>query len=389
MRAEQFSKETWGRLIRVGSGKGSYWAYAPNPLPPPLQYDSELISALSAADRALGELSGLGRALPNPYLLARPLTAREAVLSSRIEGTQAELLDLYVYESGHQARTGAAVAPDTREVYQYIQAMEHALNRLRELPVSLRLIQETHRVLMEGMRGGYTAPGEFRTVQNWIGAPGCPIDEARFVPPPPDEMRQCLYQLENYLHAENSHPPLVRLALIHYQFEAIHPFLDGNGRMGRLLIILLMVHWGLLPSPLLYLSEYFERHRQAYYDLLLTVSTEARWRDWLLFFLHGVREQSIRAVETLRAIQSLQEGWRALVANAGVRSAVVARALELLIERPVLTARVLQQAAHCSHVAANSALAQLQELGILSVQGASRPRLYVAHELLRLLQSPM
>jgi Fic family protein len=273
VRAEQFSENTWGRLTRVGSGKDGYWAYVPHPLPPPLEYDPALVNALSAADRALGELAGLGRALPNPYLLARPLTAREAVLSSRIEGTQADLLDLYVYETGQATLPDFEIAPDAREVHQYIQAMEYALNRLQELPMSLRLIRETHAVLMAGVREGYAAPGEFRTVQNWIGAPGSPISEARFVPPPPDEMRQCLYDLEAYLQTDNTHPPLVRLGLIHYQFEAIHPFLDGNGRIGRLLIILLMVHWGLLPSPILYLSEYFERHRQDYYDLLLSVST--------------------------------------------------------------------------------------------------------------------
>lgn len=389
MRAEQFSENTWGRLTRVGSGKGGYWAYVPYPLPPPLEYDPALVNALSAADRALGELSGLARALPNPYLLARPLTAREAVLSSRIEGTQADLLDLYAFEAGQPALPGFEIARDAREVHQYIQAMAHALSRLQELPISLRLIRETHAVLMAGGLGGYVAPGEFRAVQNWIGARGAPIDEARFVPPPPDEMRQCLYDLEAYLQTDNTHPPLVRLGLIHYQFEAIHPFLDGNGRIGRLLIILLMVHWGLLPSPILYLSEYFERHRQDYYDLLLSVSTQGRWRDWLLFFLEGVREQSLRAVETLRALQALHADWRARVADAKLRSRVVARALDLLLERPVLTARMLQQAAGCSHVAANTALAELTRLGVLTVQGAPRRRRFIAHEMLRLLQTPM
>ena len=389
MRAEQFSENTWGRLTRVGSGKDGYWAYVPYPLPPPLEYDPALVNALSEADRALGELAGLGRALPNPYLLARPLTAREAVLSSRIEGTQADLLDLYAFVAGQPALPGFEIARDAREVHQYIQAMEHALSRLQELPISLRLIRETHAVLMADLREGYAAPGEFRAVQNWIGAPGSPISEARFVPPPPDEMHQCLHQLEAYLHADDAHPPLVRLALIHYQFEAIHPFLDGNGRIGRLLIILLMVHWGLLPSPMLYLSEYFERHRQDYYDLLLTVSTHGHWRDWLQFFLDGVREQSLRAVETLRALQALQDDWRARVENAKLRSRVVARALDLLLEHPVLTARMLQQAAGCSHVAANSALAELTRLGVLTVQGTPRRRRFIAHEMLRLLQTPM
>ncbi|MGQ9900973.1 MAG: Fic family protein [Fimbriimonadales bacterium] len=389
MRAEQFCEGTWGQLVRVGAGKSTYWAYVPHPLPPPLEYDAALVQVLSEADRALGELAGLGSTLPNPYLLARPITAREAVLSSRIEGTQADLMDVYLYETGQLALPGIALADDAREVYQYIQAMDYCLNRLQTLPMSLRLIQEAHRELMTGVRGGYSAPGEFRTVQNWIGAPNCPIDEARFVPPPPDAMRQCLYDLEAYLHANNSHPPLVRLGLIHYQFEAIHPFLDGNGRIGRLLIVLLMVHWGLLPAPLLYLSEYFERHRQEYYDRLLAVSVRGEWREWLLFFLRGVREQSVRGVETLRRMQVLHSEWHARVADAQLRSRVVARALEMLQANPVLTARALQKHANCSHVAANRALGELTRLGILTVWGGTRQRLFVAQEMLHLLQSPM
>lgn len=389
MRAEQFCEGTWGRLERVGTGKGVYWAYVPHPLPPPLEYDTALVQVLSEADRALGELAGLGSTLPNLYLLARPITAREAVLSSRIEGTQADLMDVYLYETGQLALFDTTGANDAREVYQYIQAMNYCLNRLQTLPMSLRLIQEAHRELMTGVRSGYSAPGEFRTVQNWIGAPNCPIGEARFVPPPPDAMRHCLYDLEAYLHANDSHPPLVRLGLIHYQFEAIHPFVDGNGRIGRLLIVLLMVHWGLLPAPLLYLSEYFERHRQEYYDGLLAVSVRGEWREWLLFFLQGVREQSVRGVETLRRLQSLHSKWHARVADAQLRSRVVACALEMLQASPVLTARALQQQANCSHVAANRALSELTRLGILTVWGGTRQRLFVAQEMLNLLQPPM
>lgn len=166
MRAEQFCEDTWGQLVRVGAGKGTYWAYVPHPLPPPLEYDVALVHALSEADRALGELAGLGSTLPNPYLLARPITVREAVLSSRIEGTQANLQDVYLYETGQITLPNLQIPNDTREVYQYIQALDYCLNRLQTLPMSLRLIQEAHRVLMTGVRGGYSAPGEFRTVQN-------------------------------------------------------------------------------------------------------------------------------------------------------------------------------------------------------------------------------
>ncbi|MCS7066260.1 MAG: Fic family protein, partial [Fimbriimonadales bacterium] len=339
MRAEQFGSSAAGRLIQVGRGEAAYWAFIPNPLPPALAYDAPLINALSEADRALGELAGLGRMLPNPYLLVRPLVAREAVLSSRIEGTQADLIDLYTYEALQLVLPGMPVHADAQEVFQYVQAMEYGLQRLNELPMSLRLIREVHRVLMQGVRGEYAMPGEFRTTQNWIGAPGCTLNEARFVPPPPDAMRECLYQLERYLHQPNEHPPLMRLAFIHYQFEAIHPFVDGNGRVGRLLLILLMVHWNLLPSPLLYLSEYFERHREQYYELLQAVSERGCWREWTLFFLQGVREQSVKAVETIRALQNLYADWRQRLEQTGTRSRVAYQALELLMERPLITTK--------------------------------------------------
>ncbi len=385
MQAEQFSAKASWRVIRVGRGEVGYHAFVPHPLPPALEYDPPLINALSEADRALGELAGLGRMLTNPYLLIRPLVAREAVLSSRIEGTQADLLDLYAYEALQPSLPGMEVHADAREVYQYVQAMEHGLQRLNALPMSLRLICEIHRVLMQGVRGEYATPGEFRTTQNWIGAPACTLNEARYVPPPPDEMRECLYQLERYLHQENEHPPLVRLAFIHYQFEAIHPFVDGNGRVGRLLIILLMVHWNLLPSPLLYLSEYFERHRAQYYDLLQAVSERGCWREWTLFFLRGVHEQSLKAVETIRALQRLHAEWHQRLAQVEIRSRVAYEALELLMARPALLAKEVQERAGCSAVAARKALGELQRLGIVAPQSGGRPRLYVAREALQVL----
>lgn len=352
-----------------------------------MPYDAVLISTLSAADRALGELAGLGRTLADPYLLAQPLIAREAVMSSRIEGTQADLLDLYAYEAVQPALPGFAIPDDTREVYQYVQAMEYGLQRLQELPMSLRLIREIHRVLLQGVRGEYATPGEFRITQNWIGAPGCTLKEARYVPPPPDAMRECLYQLESYLHQLNEHPPLMRLAWIHYQFEAIHPFIDGNGRIGRLLIILLMVHWNLLPSPLLYLSDYFERHRSEYYNRLQAVSEHGAWHEWTLFFLRGVQEQAQKAVKVIHALQDLYAQWRQYVEEAGIRSRVVYAALDLLMERHVITARELEKRANCSHVSAYRVLETLEQLKILSLKYTGRPRLYVAHEALRILRA--
>ena len=229
----------------------------------------------------MSELAGAARTLPNPHLLIGPFIRREAVLSGRIEGTQASLSDLFFFEA-----SGAAdpAVPDVREVSNYVKALEHGLARLDALPISLRLIREIHAKLMEGVRGEHLTPGEFRRSQNWIGAPGCTLMEAIFVPPPEEEMMECLGELEKYLHEPSALLPLVRLALVHYQFETIRPFLDGNGRIGRLLITLLLCAEGLLSEPLLYLSAYFERHRQDYYRCLLDVSHAGQWSHWISFF---------------------------------------------------------------------------------------------------------
>jgi Fic family protein len=272
-----------------------------------------------------GELAGLGRALPNPHLLIAPLVRREAVLSSRIEGTQTDLADLYAYEAGQLALPGLRPAPpesDVREVLNYVRALEFGLERVHSLPVSLRLARELHARLMEGVRGGRATPGEFRRSQNWIGPPGCTLNEADYVPPPVAEMHEALDALEKYLHAQGDYPPLVRLAFIHYQFEAIHPFLDGNGRMGRLLLSLLLVNWDLLPLPLLYLSAYFERYRSGYYDLLMAVSQRGDWREWALFFLRGVAEQARDAITRIKGLQDLQIAWRERLTQARLDAAV-------------------------------------------------------------------
>ncbi len=271
MELADFAADQAGRLITAPQG---YWAFVPNPLPPSVNLTWDLVGKISEADRALSELAGVARTLPNPHLLIGPFIRREAVLSSRIEGTQASLSDLFFFEA---SGTIDPQTPDVREVSNYVKALEHGLARLKKLPVSLRLIREMHEQLMGGARGDHLTPGEFRRSQNWIGPPGCTLMDAVYVPPPEDEMTEALDHLEKYLHSASSLPPLVRLALIHYQFEAIHPFLDGNGRIGRLLLTLLLCAEGLLPHPLLYLSAYFERHRQEYYRLLLAVSQSGHW----------------------------------------------------------------------------------------------------------------
>ena len=243
MDPQDFRSHAAGRVIRAPAG---YWAFVPNSLPPAFEWSQELVSALSSADRALGEFAGLGRSLPDPSLFVRPFVRREAVLSSRIEGTQASLSDVYAYEATQSAFFRSSL--DVQEVHNNVRALECSLERLDTLPVSLRLIREAHARLLEGVRGDHLTPGEFRKSQNWIGPPGSTLDSAVFVPPPCEEMHTTLGDLERYLHSPGNLPPLMRLGFIHYQFEAIHPFLDGNGRIGRLLISLLLVAWGLMPG---------------------------------------------------------------------------------------------------------------------------------------------
>jgi len=364
MRPEDFAPHAPGKVIRVGRGQAAYWAFLPDPLPPRLTYTSRLIRLVAQASHAVGELAGLGRTLHNPWLLVQPFLRQEAVLSSRIEGTEADLADVYAYEAG--VRRG--LPPDVREVHNYVRALQHGLERLETLPVSLRLLREMHAILLEGVRGEHATPGEFRRTQNWIGPPGCTLNEATYVPPPPDHLMEALDAWEKYLHAQDDHPPLVRLAFIHYQFEAIHPFLDGNGRIGRLLLILLLVDWGLLPLPLLYLSAYFERHRDAYYDGLLRVSTEGAWEDWVAFFLQGVVEQAQDALGRMKRLQDLRLRWRKLVTHKRA-SANLLKLVDVLFEKPVLTIPDAAQRLQVTYRSAQRLIHQLVDSGILQPYG--------------------
>ncbi|MBE3132246.1 MAG: Fic family protein, partial [Acidobacteria bacterium] len=244
-----------GRKLR---GPGGFWTYVPEPLPPPIDWSDRLVAALSAADRAVARLAGEGRRLPNPHILIRPFVRREAVLSSRIEGTEATLGELLAAEAEAAIERSPA---DLREVANYVVALENGVKRLRDLPLSLRLVREVHESLMHGVRGDTATPGQFRRSQNWVGPAGCTLADATYVPPPPSLLMDCLGEWETFLH-ENALPPLVHAALAHAQFEAIHPFLDGNGRVGRLIITLLLIEKQVLPAPLLYLSAFFQATRQ-------------------------------------------------------------------------------------------------------------------------------
>ena len=372
-----FKNSPSGKLIR---STGGYRAFVPNPLPPKLEWDDALVSILSKADIALGTLSGLGETLPNPHRLIYPFIRREAVLSSRIEGTQSSLSDLLLFEATQVEKRG-----DVREVQNYVRAMEYGLKRLNELPLSLRFIRELHGVLMEGVRGEHATPGEFRQSQNWIGSPGATLDEATFVPPPVPEMQECLNQLEKFLHAETRLPPLVETALVHYQFEAIHPFLDGNGRIGRLLVTLLLCQRNVLTKPLLYLSAFFEQHRPEYYELLLKVSSTGAWRKWIEFFLQAVVEQSADAVTRSRRLQELLRSYTQLARDKHMPP-TAGQLVELILMKPVINARTAQEFLKVTYPAAQKAISSLEEAGILTeITGRKRDKAYAANEVLKVL----
>lgn len=381
MKSTDFTSKAAGHPGRTPDGHA---AFVPNPLPPQIQITWSLANDLSLADRRLSELGGIARNLPNPHLLIQPFTRKEAVLSSRIEGTVASLSDLFSFE----VLGAASESPnDVVEVSNYVTALEYGLARLKTLPVSLRLIRELHERLMRDVRGYNMTPGEFRRRQNWIGAPGCRIQEAKFVPPTTIEMKKSLEQLETYLHSPAELPPLINLAIVHYQFEAIHPFLDGNGRIGRLIITLLMVSQGLLPQPLLYLSAYFERNRSEYYRLLLAVSQEGAWHEWISFFLRGVSEQSVAAFAEAQRLGTLEAVYKKRFDQPRV-SAALLRAIESLFTRPVVTVKTLAKQLGLSGPAAQAIIEKLTKAEILQeVTGKAKNRIYVAQKILASLES--
>ena len=373
-----------GHLVRTPQ---EYWAFVPDPLPRSIDLDSGLVALLSDADRALGMLAGIGATLPNPYLLISPFLSREAVLSSRIEGTQASLSDLFLFEAA-QERTPAP--RDVREVANYVSAAHYGVARLAELPLGLRLVRELHARLLEGVRGSDRTPGELRTVQNWIGQPPTyALEDATYVPPPVSEMTNALNDWERFLHERLSMPPLVRCALMHYQFEAIHPFRDGNGRLGRLLITLYLCAYNHLPQPLLYLSAFFEAHKGEYYDRAQAIRTSGDWANWLRFFLSGVIEQARDGAERSRRIVGLREEYRRrLLREKGATSAQ--RLLDDLFTRPAVTVRGAQRILDVTYLTASRAVALLVQAGILKeITGARRGRVFVAQGLIQVMEEPL
>ena len=388
-----------GTYVKQATG---YQAFIPAPLPPdpPIEIDAELSRLTSEADRALGRLDGVATVLPNPDLFVSMYVRQEAVLSSQIEGAQSTLEDVLQFEVDSKGRE---LPKDIQEVVNYVRAMNYGLERLTTLPLSLRLIREIHGKLLEGVRGSHRTPGEFRTSQNWIGPPGCTLSAATFVPPPVHETHEALDNTEKFLH-DNSLPLLIQCGLVHAQFETIHPFLDGNGRVGRLLTTFLLCHRQALGRPLLYLSHYLKQHRAEYYDRLMAIRNDGDWEGWLKFFVRGVFEVSQKATETARNIMRLREEHRRVLSEKLLPEKPTTAApeslrsrhlrafagysrdeggatpydlllLEYLFEQPIVTIRMVAQSLNCVFVTANKVVNRFVKLGLLEeVTGYQRNR---------------
>jgi len=343
-----------------------YTAFIPASLPPTLavQLAGDLQTTLSRADLALGRLDGSVQTLPNPDLFVMMYVRKEAVFSSQIEGTQSSLQDVLAAEA--KALGANEDQRDVGEVISYVRAMNHGLNRLSELPVSVRLIREIHEQLMQGMRGGRLTPGELRTSQNWIGPVGATLADATFVPPPPAFVSQALGNLETYLHQDGSDPLLIKIGIAHAQFETIHPFLDGNGRIGRLLITFLLCERQALRKPVLYLSHFFKQHRQEYYERLQAIREQGDWEGWLAFFLRGVIDVSTQAVDTARQILELREQHRRLITdNFGRAAGNGHKVLDHLYSSPIVSVANIQQLLGTTYPGANQIVARLTRHQIL------------------------
>ena len=374
-------KRKSGEYITQAVTGESYQAYLPATLPPdpPLALDTGLLQHMDQANRALGRLDGISRIWPNSSHFLNQLLyqyiRKEAVLSSQIEGTQSSLSDLLLYEL---EETPGVPLDDVQEVSSYVAALNHGLTRIREgFPLSLRLLREIHGVLLATGRGNNKSPGEFRRSQNWLG--GTRPGNAIFVPPPPERLMDCLGPFEHFLHDEPEPvPSLIKAALAHVQFETIHPFPDGNGRLGRMLITLLLCHDKVLQEPSLYLSLYFKIHRADYYDHLQRVRTEGDWEGWLRFFLIGVTQTATEATDAAQKLWNLFDEDRRRIQQQGKISATALRVHDLLQQRPIISITAACKALELTHPAVNKSLRKLEEMGIVrEITGRQRNRLYL------------
>ena len=374
VRRADFTPDAPGSLVAIG---GDFAAFVPDPLPPPIDWTTPLVHALSAADRAIGQLAGVSRTLTNPHLLIRPFLQKEAVLSSRIEGTRASLPDLFLFD----VEPESSEVSDVGEVRNYVTALEEGLRMLEALPVGTRLICELHRILLSGVRGDAGA-GELRRLQVHIGKSQRMAD-ATFIPAPANEIPRLLSDLEKFIHSTNDIPALLRLAMVHYQFEAIHPFHDGNGRIGRLLITLLLSSEQILPQPLLYLSAFFERHRDAYIHHLLHVSTARAWNEWFLFFLEAVRHQSFEAIATANRLTDLRAAFHSRL-HTPRGTGLLLKLADSLFNRPAVTIPQAAELLGVTYRSAQQNVERLADAGILrEVTGQKRNRVFICDSIVK------
>jgi Fic family protein len=379
MNPKDFASSNTGQCIKT---TGGYWAFLPALLPPVLNIDMAMVSALSRADSALGTVAGLtlGGAVPRMQALLQAFSRREAVLSSRIEGTQTQLAELFLFDV-----RPSPPEDDVQEVQNYFLALQEGVKQLNELPISLRAVRNLHRTLLSGVRGQDKTPGEFRTRQNCIGRPGDTVETARYVPPPVEEMHRLLANWEQFVNERGKFPDLIQCAIMHEQFEAIHPFADGNGRVGRLLISLFLVERKLLPQPYLYLSGFFEAHRPDYYELLQNVRTRGEWGSWIRFFLVGIAETSHSVTRQARHLETMRQQYRDQL-NGKARAREL---LDALLANPYTTVVRAAALLHISKPTAQKIIDQLRQVGILEeTTGKSWGRVYVAKPILKAIENP-
>ena len=380
MRMRQLADSECGNLVPIDGG---LQAFVPDPLPRELNLSPPLVSLLDRASRAVSRLDGVGETVPNPHLFIQPLIRREAQLSSRIEGTMASLSDVFSYEAGSPSSAG-----DVQEVLNYIEALKYGIEALGSVPISFRLANQVHERLLAGVRGEHGMAGAFRRIQVYIAAPASSVEYARFIPPPPDMLRDLFQDWERFANEAIDMPPLVKCALMHYQIEAIHPYEDGNGRIGRLMIALFLIASGVLSSPLLYLSAYFERDRQRYYDELLAVSQTCDWERWLRYFLTGALRESRDAAERIRRIRGLQDRFRETI-EASRQPISSLRLMESVCASPFVTVRGAADILDMTIAGARRVLERLESAGLISQVDGVRPALYAAYEVLDALEKPI
>ena len=382
------------RAGRTRAQATGYLAYVPSPLPPnpPVELDAEMISLLSRADQALGKLDGIATLLPNPNLFVGMYVRKEALLSSQIEGIDSTLDEVIRFEEGEEPSEGKRLH-DTAEVVNYVRALNHGIRRLAELPLCLRLIREIHAELMRGVRGEGKAPGEFRVTQNWIGPQGVSLANATFVPPPVPEMTSALDNFEKFLHERNEHPErahhpvIIECALVHAQFETIHPFLDGNGRLGRLLIALLLHERRVLTQPLLYLSLYLKGRRLEYYDRLTAVRKNGDWEGWTKFFLRGIEQTALEAVETAKKVTAFREQ---AIRTASLLGSTELKLTEFLFGHPLTDIQTAQKHLNVSYNTSASAIAKLESVNLVrETTGKQRNRVFRFAGYLELFEEPV